>query len=154
MCTRLSCLAGAFLRAYASEHSCRINFDDQSDQPINSAHKFEVLPGAYEPTSYKDYGSLCPNHFHGNYHAHSRATRIRFKRELSMRPDCEGVGSGDFQPPNRLNQSQVCRGVDKHRWLFLEKATCMLPAMAKSEGIALAVAKYSSVSDQPASSLL
>jgi hypothetical protein len=74
------------VHAYAPERFGRIEFDDHSNQRINRGDKFEVLPDAHERTLYKDHGSLCPSHFHGNYNPRSEAPRIASNEKLFICP--------------------------------------------------------------------
>jgi hypothetical protein len=150
MCNRLWCPNRTFsARARAPERLCRIELDGESNQQINRGHKFEVLLGAPEPTSYTDHGSICPIHFHSNYSAQSGAARIASNEKLS----CARL-LGDLllrSPPTEwLNQFQRCWSAELMSSSGFSPRKSHLFALRYGTEVrkcALAVARYNSVSD-------
>jgi hypothetical protein len=113
MCNRLWCPNRTFsARACAPERLCRIELDGESNQQINRGHKFEVLLGAPEPTSYKDHGSICPIHLHDNYMCNRERPKSLQTRSFSCAPSTRW--SALRSPISALLEC----GVDELRWLF------------------------------------
>jgi hypothetical protein len=116
MCNRLGFPNRTFsARACAPERLCRIELDGESNQQIDRGHKFEVLLGAPEQTSYKDHGSLCPNYLHDNYMFNRERPKCASNKQFSCAPR---------SPPTELVKpisALLECGVDELKWLFPSK---------------------------------